>query len=46
MTAPTTAWDEETGMPEYLKIRSISKSQLEGSGFPVENEIVLEETVL
>jgi len=35
-----------TGIPQYLKLHTISKTKLKGSGFPVENEVVIEETLL
>ena len=38
--------DDKTGVVEYMKMHTISKTRLIGSGFPIENEVILEETLL
>lgn len=38
--------DSTTGIPNYLKLRTVSKTRLKGSGFPIEHEMLIEENAL
>lgn len=38
--------EKDSGLPVYLKLKTVSKTKLNDTGFPIENTITIEETAL